>query len=44
MFEWPNSICPVRVRQGNITREVSYELLEALTEAFLQVALGKISG
>jgi hypothetical protein len=37
-------VAPVRVGQGNSTREVSDELLEALTEAYREAASGKIGG
>lgn len=46
----PNSItrvervAPVRIGQGNTTREVSDELLEALTDAYREAASGKVSG
>jgi hypothetical protein len=37
-------IAPVRVGKGNSTREVSDELLEALTEAYREAASGKLGG
>jgi hypothetical protein len=37
-------VAPVRVGQGNTTREVSDELLEALAEAYREAASGKIGG
>jgi len=37
-------VAPVRVGQGNTTYEVSDELLEALTDAYREAALGKIGG
>jgi hypothetical protein len=37
-------VAPVRVGQGNSTREVSEELLEALTDAYREAASGKIGG
>lgn len=37
-------VAPVRVGQGNSTREVSDELLGALTEAYREAASGKIGG
>jgi hypothetical protein len=46
----PNSLArveqvtPVRIGQGNTTREVSDELLEALTDAYREAASGKIKG
>ena len=35
-------VAPVRIGQGNTTREVSDEMLEALTDAYREAALGKI--
>jgi hypothetical protein len=37
-------IAPVQIGQGNSTREVSDELLEALTDAYREAASGKIGG
>lgn len=37
-------IAPVRVGKGNSTREVSDELLEALTDAYREAASGKLGG
>ena len=37
-------IAPVQIGQGNTTREVSEELLEALTDAYREAAAGKIRG
>ena len=37
-------VAPVQVGQGNTTREVSDELLEALTDAYQEAASGKIGG
>ena len=37
-------VAPVRLGQGNSTREVSDELLEALTDAYREAASGKIGG
>ncbi len=37
-------VAPVRIGQGNTTREVSDELLEALADAYREAASGKISG
>jgi hypothetical protein len=35
-------IAPVQIGQGNTTREISDELLEALTDAYREAALGKV--
>jgi hypothetical protein len=37
-------IVPVQIGQGNTTREISDELLEALTDAYREAASGKIGG
>jgi len=37
-------VAPARVGQGNSTQELSDELLEALTDAYREAALGKIGG
>jgi hypothetical protein len=37
-------IAPVQIGQGNSTREVSDELLEALADAYRDAAAGKIGG
>jgi hypothetical protein len=37
-------IAPVQIGQGNTTREISDELLEALTDAYREAASGKIGG
>jgi hypothetical protein len=37
-------VAPVRVGQGNTTRDVSDELLEALTNAYREASAGKIGG
>jgi hypothetical protein len=37
-------LAPVQIGQGNTTREVSDELLEALTDAYREAAAGKIGG
>jgi hypothetical protein len=44
MPEYPSFFWPVRVWQGNARREVSYKLLEMLTDAYRAVASGKIGG
>ncbi len=35
-------VAPVRVGQGNVTYEISDELLEALTEAYKEASSGRI--
>jgi hypothetical protein len=37
-------IAPVQIGQGNSTREVSDELLEALADAYQEAVAGKIGG
>ena len=37
-------IAPVQIGQGTTTREISDELLEALTDAYREAASGKIGG
>jgi hypothetical protein len=37
-------IAPIQIGQGNTTREVSDELLEALTDAYREATAGKIGG